>query len=161
MKINEIPFDQKIVAGFSVIRHFVYWLGLVRTSSKITTELFGSCGLLPHGSGVSDSRISPRELCRNICDREHAVFTPLWRSHFFRIEPSSMDFGSVHIFSIPRCLRPRHLLSKFHRSRLLEIMERKQKLRIGALRECQESTCQDMLALEDVISEIHREQVYT
>ena len=42
-------------------------------------------------------------------------------------------------------------------SRLLAIMERKQKLRIGAPEESQETIFQIMLALEDEISEIERE----
>ena len=43
------------------------------------------------------------------------------------------------------------------RSRLLGIMERKQKLRIGAPEESQETIFQIMLALEDEISEIEKE----
>ena len=47
MTINVIPFDRpKIVTDFSVIRNFVYWLRLVRTSSKVLTELFTSFRLV-------------------------------------------------------------------------------------------------------------------
>ena len=48
-----------IVKGFSVIRHFVHWLRLVRTSSRITAKLFSSHGVGPAWKRLPDSMIFP------------------------------------------------------------------------------------------------------
>ena len=78
MTTNVIPFDQpKIVTGCSVVHYFVFWLRLVQTSLKASTELFASYRSIPPWSGFSESMASSRQLRRqfesSIIDWEYEV----------------------------------------------------------------------------------------
>ena len=77
-----IPFDPpKIVAGFTV-----------QLSSKITTELFASCGLIPYKSEFAENLISSRQFCCSIFDWEFEIVTAFRRYYFFCFGLRGIDF---------------------------------------------------------------------
>ena len=93
MTISEIPFDRpEISAGFCVISCFVYRLRLLKTSLKVSSEIFTWCKLVPHESEFSDSMLSSVQLDCTICDWEYEIITTLRRKYVLCIASSSMDF---------------------------------------------------------------------
>ena len=108
MKINKIHCDRpkKIVAGFSVIFCFVYWLRSLRTSLMISTKIFTPRRLVPRYSGLSDSMISTRQFYCTIYDWEYENFNTFRRNYFICIESSSMDCWRVQSSQLPKCLQP-------------------------------------------------------
>ena len=106
MTIIVFPFDRpEIVLGFSIICHCVFRLRPVRTSTKITTELFASYGLIPYHGGFSDTLISGQFNC-SIFDWECEVFTIFrrykllraWISDTSQCSSSSMSATKIYPF---------------------------------------------------------------
>ena len=113
--INVVFFDRpKIVAGFCAMFCFVYWLRLVRTSLKISTEFFVWNRLVPQKSRFWDSMISSRQCYCAICDREDKTCSPCfvvitsfalslraWLPDASKIFSSSMSANKMSPFQIP------------------------------------------------------------
>ena len=113
MTINEVTLDRpEVFSGFCVLFCFAYWLRLLRISLEAFSRIFTPYRLGPPWSGFSDSVVSSKQLCCSICYWD-GIFT-IVRALSTLHGVSEYGFLTRPKFTIPQCLRPKSLLSKFH-----------------------------------------------